>query len=150
MGWLGSSSSYPETMGQCTGAGYMQLCSSSCKFFKLAYRMKQLVFPGGKAGYSRCISANLLFVLGQTGLMGWLGFPSLKSMSQECCRAALFFPPHSPGKFIAAWSGQHKGFFLCLPVHPSQWKQSFANHWAVMNHKLCSEKIGGFSVQGVL
>lgn len=124
----------------------MQLCSSSWRFSNVAYRMTQTVFLGWKAGYSWCISTNLLFALGQTGLMEWLGFPPLKSMSQEGCGAAVLFPPHSPGKFMAAWSEQHKEFFLCLPVHLSQRKQSFANHWAV----ICSERIGGFSVQGVL
>lgn len=146
MGWWGSSFSYPKTMDQCTGAGYTQLCSSLCTFLKVAYSMKQLV-PWVEG---RIFLMHFHQSAGQTGPMGWLGFPPLKSMSQEGYGAALLFPLYSPGKFIAAWSGQHKEFFLHLPVHPSQCKQSLANHWAVMKHKLCSERIGGFSVQGVL
>lgn len=100
----------------------MQLCSSPCKVFKGAYRMKQPVFLGWKAGYSWCVSTNLLFVLGQIGLMEWLGFPPLKSMSQEGCGRAVLFPSHSPGKFMAFWSGVIS-LLTCasIPVETGLW-----------------------------
>lgn len=85
-----------------------------------------------------CISTSLLFVLGQTVLVECFGFLPAK---MRVLAGGLWGSTTVPTLLTrqvhdcTAWSVQHKESFLRSPVSPSQWKQSFVSHWAVMNHK---------------
>lgn len=109
-------------------------------FLRLLYRMKQPVLFGWKKLLRQDIPGAFppiccLFL----GTLCWwsaVAFLLWKCVSWGGLGAAMLCPPRLLGKFMTAWSGEHKESFLCLLVSPSQWKQSFVSHWAVMNHKI--------------
>lgn len=99
----------------------MQFCSSSWRFSKVVYRMKQPLFLGWKAGYSWCISTNLLFVLGNAGLLEWVGFSALKMyvpkmvVGQQC----FSHPTHQASSWLLDQGSTRSSFFAYQCIHPS-------------------------------
>lgn len=109
-------------------------CSCLWGFSQVTYRMKQPVLFGWKKLQRLGIPGAFPPVCSCL-LVECCGFPPLKI----CVRGGLWGDSPVPTLLTSQVHDciikAAQGVFR-LAVSPSQWKQSFVRHWAVMNHKL--------------